>query len=193
MRANEQEIPFVSDTAPKAVQKLQKAKKSPSVQKILGPIEPPSSTYRPIQVEDRLSQPKLPPGLVTPLDFFSLFITPFMLEQISEFTNTKAQKTERTAKQRLWVPTSGAEIGVFVGILLSMGLISINRTKSYWIQLTTSAYCTPCKAVKRFTSGAGKGVKRKALSEVTGNGQPKQPRQRTVQTKYGCTSEQCAG
>ncbi len=177
MRANEQEIPFVSDTAPKAVQKLQKAKKSPSVQKILGPIEPPSSTYRPIQVEDRLSQPKLPPGLV----------------KISEFTNTKAQKTERTAKQRLWVPTSGAEIGVFVGILLSMGLISINRTKSYWIQLTTSAYCTPCKAVKRFTSGAGKGVKRKALSEVTGNGQPKQPRQRTVQTKYGCTSEQCAG
>jgi len=31
----------------------------------------------------------------------SLFITSFMLERISEFTNTKAQKTERTAKQRL--------------------------------------------------------------------------------------------
>jgi len=54
-----------------------------------------------------------------------------MLEQISKFTNTKAQKTERTAKQRPWIPTSGAEIGVFVGILLSMGLISINRTESY--------------------------------------------------------------
>ncbi len=132
MRANEEEIPSVPDTAPKAVQKLQKAKNKPSVQEILDSIEPPSSTYRPIQVEDRLSQPKLPSGLVTPLDFFSLFITSSMLEQISEFTNTKAQKAERTAKQRLWVPTSGAEIGVFMGILLSMGLISINRTKSYW-------------------------------------------------------------
>ncbi len=30
----------------------------------------------------------------------SLFITSFMLERIFEFTNTKAQKTERTAKQR---------------------------------------------------------------------------------------------
>jgi len=83
-------------------------------------------------VEDRLSQPKLPPGLVTPLDFFSLFITSSRLERISEFTNTKAQKTERTAKQRLWIPTPDAEIGVFVGILRFMGLISINRTESYW-------------------------------------------------------------
>ncbi len=62
-----------------------------------------------------------------------------------------------------------------------------------WIRLIKPAYCTPCKAVKRFTSGAGKGVKRKALSEVTGNGQPKHPRKRTVQTSYGCTSEQCTG
>ncbi len=132
MRANEEEIPSVPDTAPKAVQKLQKAKNKPSIQEILDSIEPPSSTYRPIQVEDRPFQPKLPSGLVTPLDFFSLFITPSMLEQISDFTNTKAQKTGRTAKQRLWIPTSSAEIGVFVGILLSMDLISINRTKSYW-------------------------------------------------------------
>jgi len=97
MRANEEEIPSVPDTAPKAVQKLQKAKNKPSVQEILDSIEPPSSTYRPIQVNDRPFRPKLPPGLVTPLDFFSLFITPSMLEQISEFTNTKAQKAERTA------------------------------------------------------------------------------------------------
>ena len=62
-----------------------------------------------------------------------------------------------------------------------------------WIQLIKPAYCTLCKAAKRFTSGAGKGVKRKALSEVTGNGQSKQPRKRTVQTSYGCTSEQCTG
>jgi hypothetical protein len=46
-----------------------------------------------------------------------------------------------------------------------------------WIQLTKQAYCTPCKVVKRFTSRADKGVKGKALSEVTGNGQP---RKRTV-------------
>ena len=55
MRANEEEIPSVPDTAPKAVQKLQKAKNKPSVQEILNSIEPPSSTYRPIQVEDRPS------------------------------------------------------------------------------------------------------------------------------------------
>jgi len=131
MRANEEEIPSVPDTAPKAVQKLRKAKNKPSVQEILDTIEPPSSTYRSIQVEDRPYRPKLPPGLVIPLDFFSLFITPSMLEQISEFTNTKAQKTERTAKQRWWIPTSGAEIGVFVRILLFMGLHFINRRESY--------------------------------------------------------------
>jgi len=72
MRANEEEIPFVPDTAPKAVQKLRKAKNKPSVQEILDSIEPPSSTYRPIQVKDRPYRPKLPPGLVTPLDLKGL-------------------------------------------------------------------------------------------------------------------------
>ncbi len=76
MRANEEEIPSVSDTAPKAVQKLQKAKKKPSIKIILESVKPPSSRYRPIQVEDRPFRPTLPSGLVTPLDFFSLFITP---------------------------------------------------------------------------------------------------------------------
>ncbi len=98
MRANEEKIPSVSDTAPKAVQKFRKAKNKPSVQEILDSIEPPSSTYRPIQVKDRPFQSKLPSGLATSLDFFSLFIRTIssMLEQISEFTNTKAQKTENS-------------------------------------------------------------------------------------------------
>ncbi len=71
--------------------------------------------------------------------------------------------------------------------------ISPSAQEHRWKYLPKKSYCTPCKAVKRFTSGAGKGVKRKALSEVTGNGQPKKQRKRTVQTWFGCTSEQCAG
>ena len=101
MRPNEEEISSVPDTASKAVQKLQKAKNKPSVQEILDSIESSSSTYRSIQVNDRPFRPKLPSELVTSLNFFSLFITPSMLEQISEFMNTKTQKAERTAKQRL--------------------------------------------------------------------------------------------
>jgi len=69
MRANEEEIPSVSDTAPKAVQKLRKAKNKSSVQEILDSIEPPSSTYRSIQVKDRPFQPKLPPSC----DFIGFF------------------------------------------------------------------------------------------------------------------------
>jgi len=71
--------------------------------------------------------------------------------------------------------------------------ISPSAQEHRWKYPPKKSYCTPCKAVKRFTSGAGKGVKRKALSEVTGNGQPKKQRKRTVQTWFGCTSEQCAG
>ncbi len=47
MRASEEEIPSVPDTAPKAVQKLQKTKNKPSVQEILDSIESSSSTCRP--------------------------------------------------------------------------------------------------------------------------------------------------
>jgi hypothetical protein len=100
MRANEEEIPSVPDTASKTVQKLRKTKNKSSVQEILDMIESSSSTYRPIQMKDRPYRPKLPSELVTLLNFFSLFIISFMLEQIFEFTNTKAQKTERTVKQR---------------------------------------------------------------------------------------------
>jgi hypothetical protein len=96
MRPNEEEIPSVPDTAPKAVQKLQKTKNKPSIQKILDSIEPSSSTYRPIQVNDRLSQPKLPPGLVTPLDFFSLFITLFML---NKFPSSRIRRHRRQREQ----------------------------------------------------------------------------------------------
>ena len=71
--------------------------------------------------------------------------------------------------------------------------ISPSAQEHRWKYLPKKSYCTPCKAVKRFTSGAGKGVKRKALSEVTGNGQPKKQRKRTIQTWFGCTSEQCRG
>ncbi len=71
--------------------------------------------------------------------------------------------------------------------------ISPSAQEHRWRHLPKKAYCTPCKAVKRFTSGADKGVKRKALSEVTGNGQPKKQRKRTIQTWFGCTSEQCRG
>jgi len=70
--------------------------------------------------------------------------------------------------------------------------ISPSAQKHRWKYLSKKFYCTPCKAVKRFTSGAGKGVKRKTLSEVTDNDQPKKQRKRTVQTWFECTSEQCA-
>lgn len=73
----------------------------------------------------------------------------------------------------------------------SNSLISPSAQEHRWMKLSKPAYCTLCKAAKRFTSGAGKGVKRKALAEVDGNGQSKKQRKRTVQTNYGCTSEQC--
>ncbi len=46
MRANEEEISFVSDTASMTIQKLRKAKNKSSIQEILDSIESSSSTYR---------------------------------------------------------------------------------------------------------------------------------------------------
>ncbi len=53
MRANEKEISFVSDTASKTVQKLQKIKNKSLIQEILNTIEFSSSTYWSIQMKNQ--------------------------------------------------------------------------------------------------------------------------------------------
>ena len=76
-----------------------------------------------------LPYPIHPLDFVIPLEFFSLFITPSMFSMIFDFTNMKAEITKTSVKRRPWISTSDAEIDIFVGILLSMGLLSMNR---YW-------------------------------------------------------------
>ncbi len=95
-------------------------------------IKSSSSTYWFIQMKNRSYQFKLLSELVISLNFFSLFIISFMLEQIFKFMNMKTQKTKRTVKQRWWIFTSSVEIDVFVRILLFMNLQFINRRESYW-------------------------------------------------------------
>ena len=134
MRVNEFDIPSVSDTAPSAVRKLEKATVKPSLKSILDQIQPPSAQYSPIMHENRSSAPNLPSNqsFKAPLDFFKLFITSSMISTISEHTNINAEDTEITGKHRVWIPTTPTDIEVFIGILLSMGLIRLHRTESYW-------------------------------------------------------------
>lgn len=69
----------------------------------------------------------------------------------------------------------------------------ITRSEHNWMKLEKLIYCTFCRVNKNFTSGAGKGVKRRALQELDGNDNSKKSRLRIVQTWYECTSEQCKG
>ena len=135
MRLNEYEISSVSDTASPEVQKLEdsQTKSKPSMTSILSSIPSPSIDYRFISYEDRSSVARLPlnKSVVTPLNFFSLFITPSMILMIFRYTNFKAEDTEIIGKKRAWILTTSADIEVFVKILLSMSLIRLHNTEDY--------------------------------------------------------------
>lgn len=91
---------------------------------------------------------------MSPLDLFSLYITPLHLELMVIRTNYNAenkqtqateQQSERSdgsdesesellkeVKPRAWRETSGPEIGTFIGVLLLQRICKLPRTENYW-------------------------------------------------------------
>lgn len=83
---------------------------------------------------------------MSPLQFFELYISAQHLELIAQHTNINAElkrekasngtlesdsEREMPSYPRPWKETTGAEIGVFLGILLMQGTCKLPRAKDY--------------------------------------------------------------
>lgn len=136
-RIDEQECPGVSDAEPKDVAKLDKLKKKPSLILIASKTPPPSPIYKSLQHEPRKPIPCVPDACRKPIDYFRLFITARHTRLIATYINLNAVKQvltkprEKSPRSRLWHNVIGPEIDRFMGILLAMGCMKLNRTESY--------------------------------------------------------------
>ncbi|XP_064292998.1 piggyBac transposable element-derived protein 4-like [Plodia interpunctella] len=82
----------------------------------------------------------LPPhdvNVKSPLDYFFLFFNSHFINLILECTNKygnklKATATTPRARFRKWTDVSVAEFKTFLGLLLLMGTIKLNRLTDYW-------------------------------------------------------------
>lgn len=120
-----------------------------------------NSTYQPVPVVKQNSR-TLAQGIATsPHDLFKLFITPQHCRTITHHTNNKANdhmEREKTTEERDWHDVTGAEIEVFIGILLFMGLDPLKRIENYWSQRPDKSIALPVQeamALKRFNQIKG--------------------------------------
>jgi len=138
-RIDEQECPGVSDAEPSDVAKLDKLKKKPFLTSIASNISPLSPIYKPLQYELTKPLSCVPNTCETSIDYFRLLIIARHSRIIVTHINLNALKhritkpLEKRSRSRLWRDVNGLEIDVFMRILLSMGCMKLDRTKSYWI------------------------------------------------------------
>lgn len=72
-----------------------------------------------------------------PLQLFNLFCLPEMFEQWAEWTNLYTEKAEEISAESTtynlpWVPVTAADLRVFIGVLLSLGLDSKCAINACW-------------------------------------------------------------
>ena len=150
-RVDEFEAPGASDAIPKPTQNI--LAKKPTVEELALRTESiRDPKYQPIQYDLRpttTSTKEL--GLTKPSEYFKLFIPDEQLDHIATHTNCNAsrRRTERFAQQqehkpasdgddpgrfraRSWADTTGGEIGIFVGIILLIGINKIARMSTLW-------------------------------------------------------------
>ncbi|CAG4967161.1 unnamed protein product [Parnassius apollo] len=84
-------------------------------------------------------RPNIPDNTITPADFYSLFVTDEIIEQMVINTNNCAQdlisnlsNLKPKSRLRAWTPTTPEEMKKFLGVLLAMGLVRIPRLNDYW-------------------------------------------------------------
>ena len=143
MSVNEEEIPGVSDVSPFTPNQKKINSKKP-LNELLKAI-PPCSNYTPVKVHERKARPNLPiyadPN--KPIDLYDLYISRHHRVLIASHTNINAnlelQKLPRNHR-RPWHDTNEWEVGVFLGILLLMGLDHSPAFESYW-------NCSPIKPI----------------------------------------------
>lgn len=94
--------------------------------------------FTPLQLQEREPKLRLPDGLDPrdPYALFSLFLPDSLFEAMSRNTNAYAARKlaggDPFPHARAWHPTSPAEIKVFVGILIYMGVHHITSVEDLW-------------------------------------------------------------
>lgn len=73
-----------------------------------------------------------PEELPSPLDFFQLFFTDEEFEILAENTNGYARQKEAGRQGRPWRATCGAELKIFFGLIIYMGVYRSTGIASYW-------------------------------------------------------------
>ena len=167
-RVDEFEAPSASDAVPKSAQNI--LAKKPTVEELAARTESiRDPNYRPIQYDPRLTTTSTKElKLTEPSEYFKLFIPDEQLDYIATHTNYNASKrrTERFARQqelngdvdgndpgefraRTWTDTTGGEIGVFVGIILLIGINKIARMSTLWDPHTDTGRSPEVCAVSR--------------------------------------------
>lgn len=99
-----------------------------------------SIQYTPLQTTLREPQLRLPNtiDMNSPYALFSLFFKEEIIEKISQSTNVYAKRKRDSEmeneeiKPRSWQKTNAAEIKVFLGILVYMGVHRSPRIDHYW-------------------------------------------------------------
>lgn len=78
------------------------------------------------------------PGNNTPIDWFKYFVDEVFLENVCQYTNQYAldlfcgPKTLPKSRIHRWKDLTSPELRTFIGILIHMGTIRINRIQDYW-------------------------------------------------------------
>lgn len=119
---------------------------------------PPPPDYEPLPYRDlqRAGTPNLPPDLPPhassdPYSLFTLFFTESHFETIARNTNqyAKARQAGKPGK-RAWWPTSAAEVKVFIGIFVYMGVVRLPAYEDYWSTELGHFLCTEHMSLNRF-------------------------------------------
>lgn len=145
-KTNETEAPGPSDAIPADVQKVLNQQTPPSLAQAVKQVPPVSPTYKSLEYSDRPSTSALEEPLDRPIEYFNLFFTPEQRQTFAINTNENArrkraeqQKAQEASDNdsddhtpRPWRPIEGEVIGIFLGVLLLMGLSKNPRTENYW-------------------------------------------------------------
>ncbi|XP_025152742.1 piggyBac transposable element-derived protein 4 [Harpegnathos saltator] len=94
------------------------------------------------QIED--SRPQISQDVTRPLDFFKLYFTDVLIDQIVRTTNEYVQMKicEKQLANKfiwhLWVDVTRKEFMTFIGVILNMGTMSLASISEYWTTRSNS-------------------------------------------------------
>ena len=170
-RVDEFEAPGASDAVPGTTKSILKSK--PTLKELATRTESiRDPSYQPIKYDDRPTTTVTKElNLTKPSEYFELFMPDEHLELIATHTNINASKrrTERLAQQRErevadgespgrfrardWTDTTGGEIGVFVGVILLIGINKVAQMSTLWDPYTDTGRSPEVCSVSRPESG----------------------------------------